>query len=111
MGFKMCKKLSKVDCNRSPVALLVPEIGTSEGDTLSVVEKKKEEQKKTDWDWSILVVGCWPVGSFKHLSFPLSSSLSKEISLYIFLHRITAYYMNTIFSVVKQPFWKPGAPY
>ena len=85
----MCEKLSKVDCNGSPVDLLVPKIGTREGDTLSVAEKKKEEQKKTDLDWSILVVGCWPVGSFKHLSFPLSLSLSKEISLYICLHRVT----------------------
>ena len=55
----MCKKLSKVDCNRSPVALLVPEIGTSEGDTLSVVEKKKEEQKKTDRDFSSWMLACW----------------------------------------------------
>ena len=42
MGFKMCEKLSKVDCNGSPVALLVPEIGTREGDTLRVAEKKKD---------------------------------------------------------------------
>ena len=37
------------------IPLLVPEI---EGGTLSVTEEKEQKEKKKDWSWSILVVGC-----------------------------------------------------